>query len=342
MENEIKTSGPQQGKIFARVADVMESIDAVGKESRNKQQGYNFRSIDQMYNMIHPKLAKARIFSTPEVLSERSEERQTKNGSALITRVMSVRFRFYTDDGSYIELTTQGEGMDSGDKASNKAMTAAHKYAIIILFAIPTSDGSNDGDYDTPEGKGLKPKENKRANHSNQKANRVPMLADSPKKLSTIQRLLSKLPDGHHYKTIKLDRMTDQKATGLYKFLKLYFNISDAIEQLTTRDDIPNSDVVGFQMNLSKCKTSDDLMVLAESMPKPDRPCTKEQEEFIKKHVGALGKDMNKIVLPKLVGQTEPFTYDQAKSLIGKIKIKLADQPQTLEEQTKTVYEEPK
>lgn len=346
MENEIKTGGPQQGKIFARVADVMESIEAVGKDSRNKQQGYKFRSIDQMYNMIHPRLAKARIFSAPEILSERSEERETKNGGVLITRVLKVRFRFYTDDGSYIELTTQGEGMDSGDKSSNKAMTAAHKYAMIILFAIPTSDGSTDGDYDSPEGQGLRPKNQSKPARNQASKNppprKVPMLADSPKKVATLHGMLALLPEEHHYSNIKPETLTEKKEVGLHKFLKLYHNISDAIEALANREDITGDEIIGFKMNLSKCKTTEDLMVLAESMPKPERPCTKEQEEFIKKNIIVLDEGIKRIVLPKLVGQTEPFTYDQANNLIRRIKAELEKQPETFEEQTKTVYEEPK
>jgi hypothetical protein len=40
--------------------------------------------------------------------------------------------------------------MDSGDKATNKAMSAAYKYMAMQLFCIPT-EGDNDADSSTHE-----------------------------------------------------------------------------------------------------------------------------------------------------------------------------------------------
>ena len=48
-------------------------------------------------------------------------------------------------DGSAHTVRTFGEAMDSGDKATNKAMSAAYKYAAFMTFAIPT-EGDNDAD----------------------------------------------------------------------------------------------------------------------------------------------------------------------------------------------------
>jgi hypothetical protein len=53
---------------------------------------------------------------------------------------LKVQFRFYASDGSYVEAITEGEAMDSGDKATNKAQSAAFKYACMELFCIPTKE----------------------------------------------------------------------------------------------------------------------------------------------------------------------------------------------------------
>jgi hypothetical protein len=53
-------------------------------------------------------------------------------------------------DGSKHTAATYGEAMDSGDKATNKAMSAAYKYAAFMTFAIPT-EGDNDADATTHE-----------------------------------------------------------------------------------------------------------------------------------------------------------------------------------------------
>jgi len=51
-----------------------------------------------------------------------------------------MRYRFIAEDGSHVETDAEGEGMDSGDKSSNKAMAVAHKYALLQAFCIPTKD----------------------------------------------------------------------------------------------------------------------------------------------------------------------------------------------------------
>jgi hypothetical protein len=53
-------------------------------------------------------------------------------------------------DGTTHTAATFGEAMDSGDKATNKAMSAAYKYAAFMTFAIPT-EGDNDADATTHE-----------------------------------------------------------------------------------------------------------------------------------------------------------------------------------------------
>jgi hypothetical protein len=61
-----------------------------------------------------------------------------------------MRFQFFADDGSSVSVTTIGEGMDSGDKSSNKAMSAALKYALVQMFCIPTAD-DKDSENDSHE-----------------------------------------------------------------------------------------------------------------------------------------------------------------------------------------------
>lgn len=118
----------------------MQNVEAVGKDRRNQMQGYNFRGIDDLYNMLHEALSKIGVFSVPFVLEDRTEERTTAKGGLLIYRVLKIKYTFYAEDGSSIESIVLGEAMDSGDKGSNKAMSVAHKYALLQIFAIPTSD----------------------------------------------------------------------------------------------------------------------------------------------------------------------------------------------------------
>jgi hypothetical protein len=126
--------------IYQAIAEIMRETDAIGKDRKNTQQNYSFRGIDDVYNAVHPLFAKHGVFSVPQVIEDRTEERTTKNGSALIYRVLKIKYTFYAADGSFIEAAVIGEGMDSGDKASNKAMAVAHKYAILQILSIPTEE----------------------------------------------------------------------------------------------------------------------------------------------------------------------------------------------------------
>jgi hypothetical protein len=129
---------------------IMRAVPAIGKDSRNESQHFNFRGIDAVYNELHSLMAANGVFTTSEILSEHHEERTSSKGSALTYRVYQVRYTFWAADGSHVQSCVVGEGMDSGDKASNKALAIAHKYALLQAFMIPTSD-MVEPDADSPE-----------------------------------------------------------------------------------------------------------------------------------------------------------------------------------------------
>ena len=126
--------------IYTAISRCMEEIGAVGKNDVNKQQGFKYRGIDAVMNAINPALVKNHVFVVPTVLEQSREERTSKNGSLLIYSICKIKFTFYAEDGSHVESVTIGEGMDSGDKATNKAMAIAFKYACFQVFCIPTEE----------------------------------------------------------------------------------------------------------------------------------------------------------------------------------------------------------
>ena len=143
--------------IFQTINAVMEEIGAIGKNSKNKQQGFNFRGIDDVMNTLNPALIKHRLFIVPEILEQTREERATQKGGLLIYSICKVKYTFFAEDGSSITAVVIGEGMDSGDKATNKAMSIAFKYACFQVFCIPTEETKEadakpiDPDEETPE-----------------------------------------------------------------------------------------------------------------------------------------------------------------------------------------------
>lgn len=147
---EVRIPAYEPPKIYTAIMNVMKDCGAVGKDSRNQQQNYNYRGIDAVMNALNPALIKNRIFVIPEVLEQSREERQNSKGGLLIYSVCTVKYTFYAEDGSSVSSVVTGEGMDSGDKATNKAMSAAFKYALFQTFCIPTEE-MVDSEIDSPE-----------------------------------------------------------------------------------------------------------------------------------------------------------------------------------------------
>ena len=127
----------------------------IGKDRVNETQRYKFRGIDEVYNALSPLLAKHGLCILPRCTSRESVERTNKSGTALFYVTVCAEFDFVAaEDGSKHTVTTYGEAMDSGDKATNKAMSAAYKYACMQAFSIPT-EGDNDADAQTHEVKAI-------------------------------------------------------------------------------------------------------------------------------------------------------------------------------------------
>lgn len=136
--------------IYQSITKIMEEVPSIGKTQKNKTQGFMYRGIDDVMNALQPLLAKNKIFIVPEILEQTREERTTSKGGNLIYSICKIKYKFYAEDGSSVEAITIGEGMDSGDKATNKAMAIAMKYALFQVFCIPT-DEMKDPDSETPE-----------------------------------------------------------------------------------------------------------------------------------------------------------------------------------------------
>ena len=129
-----------EGKIYEAIANVMKDVGAVGKDAKNNFDNYVYRSIDGVMNALNPAMVKNHVFVTPTVLDSQREERVNAKGTNMVYTILTVKYSFYTDDGSSVECTVVGEAMDRSDKSSNKAMSAAFKYACFQTFCIPTEE----------------------------------------------------------------------------------------------------------------------------------------------------------------------------------------------------------
>lgn len=146
--------------IHAAIAAVMAEVGHVGKNRKNAQQGYNFRGIADVYQACQLVMAKHGVHVVPHrVLTDEVCERDTRSGGRTFHVRQRIQYRAYATDGSFVTVETTGEAMDTGDKASNKCMSAGMKYALIQLFALPEEDPSVDTETQSHEIVAPKPAE---------------------------------------------------------------------------------------------------------------------------------------------------------------------------------------
>lgn len=163
-------------KIYAAIAGVIGDCSPVMKDKTNKQQGFKYRSVDDVFNAVNPALAKNKVIIVPNVLSRTCEViGKTKNGADMVRVVCDVEYTLFAEDGSFVKSIIPGEGLDTGDKATNKAMAVAYKYLCFQVFCIPT-DELVDPDAECPEEKDpveQKPSSQKTARKSRQQTEKA-------------------------------------------------------------------------------------------------------------------------------------------------------------------------
>ena len=136
-------------QVYQAIVNVMRKVNAVPKDSKNRDQGFAYRSIDAVMAELHDIMAEEGLFVVPTVLETLDTTRTTKSGAEWNHVKSTIAYDFYATDGSSLRAVVRGEALDSGDKASNKALSIALKYVATQTFMIPTEE-AKDPDATTP------------------------------------------------------------------------------------------------------------------------------------------------------------------------------------------------
>lgn len=151
---EKKAADPASTQVFDAISGVMKKLgsEGIAKARRNRDQGYQFRGIDDVLNALNGFLTEERLIILPRYADRSVDARPTKSGGVMFNVTVWGEFDFIcTKDASRcVAGPFPGEAQDSADKATNKAMSAAYKNMAIQVFCIPT-EGDNDADAQTPE-----------------------------------------------------------------------------------------------------------------------------------------------------------------------------------------------
>lgn len=137
--------------VHQAIARVIAGMATVGKDQVNASQNFRYRGIDDVLAALKPELGRHGVVIVPEVEERVAEQRATARGGVLFVTHLRVRYRIYGPRGDHVEAVTWGEGTDSGDKATNKAMTGAYKYMLFEVFAVAGPQGESDADGSHPD-----------------------------------------------------------------------------------------------------------------------------------------------------------------------------------------------
>ena len=224
MENEL----PKQPEVFTAILNIMNGLDPVQKHKENKQQGYKYRGIEDVYSALNPMLIANKVVLIPELLSHNLTDFNSKSGSLLFRAIVSMKYTFKSIvDGSEAHCIMTGEGMDSVDKATPKAISMAFKYMAFQMFCIPVPENvdAEKDDHDvkgkpnesapiTPNQNAGKPEPEKWLNSTDKQGNITPEWTNLLKGISDGK--INTLNDVRkYYKVSKAVAVEVEKALGL-------------------------------------------------------------------------------------------------------------------------------
>lgn len=152
--------------IYQAMNDVMKEVGYVKKSGRMSGYGasYTFAGEGDLIAALRPACVEHGIVIHPlEMQQIHQDSYITSNDKNMNRTEVVLTYRFaHAPSGSFCDVTVAGEGADTGDKSSNKAMTGAFKYALRQAFMIETGDDpdvtpSDDGEQSKQDAPGKAP-----------------------------------------------------------------------------------------------------------------------------------------------------------------------------------------
>jgi hypothetical protein len=128
--------------IHEAIAAIYSSINGYVQKTKSDGLRYSFASEADLIAKLRPAMVEHNVYV--QVLEYRDVERAvvtTSKGASMNVCLLKAIVRFtHGPSGTFVDVQSLGEGADSGDKAGNKAMTCAYKYALRQTFCIETGD----------------------------------------------------------------------------------------------------------------------------------------------------------------------------------------------------------
>jgi hypothetical protein len=123
----------------------MADVQSIGKNERNKDQGFSFRGIDTVVNAVGPALREHGVLVIPRPVSIQFHDYETKRGTAMRNCVVEMAYTIKGPAGDTIDGGgAYGEASDAGDKSVSKAQSVAYRVFLLEALAIPTDEPDPD------------------------------------------------------------------------------------------------------------------------------------------------------------------------------------------------------
>lgn len=135
--------------VFQKMAAIQAEMPVVAKNlevQATKNQSYKAVSERDVLDAVKKLEEKYRVYSYPasrSIIESKALTEQTQYGAKtkfMLRIQVSYRFMNIDDPDDYLDVVSYGDGIDSGDKGTGKAMTYADKYALMKAYKISTGD----------------------------------------------------------------------------------------------------------------------------------------------------------------------------------------------------------
>ena len=130
--------------IFQKISEVMKAVEYLTKDDKVEFGTTKYKAIseEKVTTEVRKELVKQGIVIIP-IMQESTVTELIRTDKSVNQRAdVHTRYRIQNIDdvNDFIEVESNGSGVDTQDKAVGKAMTYAYKYMILRTFAIPTGE----------------------------------------------------------------------------------------------------------------------------------------------------------------------------------------------------------
>lgn len=132
-------------RVMADVQSIRKDRTADVKTAKGSYK-YQFRGIDQVFNAVGPALRRHGVMVLQVKVDANYARASRDGGGGMRECTVTVTYQIIGPAGDRIEVQSVGEGLDTSDKATTKALTMAYRNLLINGLTVPTSDSRDDAD----------------------------------------------------------------------------------------------------------------------------------------------------------------------------------------------------